>query len=200
MTHRRTRVPLSTLLMLATVSCTGSLSAQAAPLVIEVRAGASKPLASLASGSGPGEGTETGASFGLDLVVPGEGRRALFVGFSQHRFGCDAAGCARGGQYVATGFDLGFRWDLRTRGSVIPWIRLGAVTTRVEVPDLPAPDTGVSKLGIGGEVGLGVYIGASSPVALNPGIRFSAVNTELPGGGLLRMRYLVADFAITLAF
>ena len=125
---------------------------------------------------------------------------SLYVGFSQHRFGCDAAGCAPGGEYVATGFDLGFRWDLMTRGSVIPWIRLGVLTTGVETPDLPPPDAGVSELGFGGEVGLGVYIGTSSPVALNPGIRFSAVNTKLPGGGVLRMRYLVADVALTLSF
>ena len=53
---------------------------------------------------------------------------------------------------------------------------------------------------MGGEAGIGLYIGVFSPVALVPGIRVTAVNTELPGGSLLRMRYVVADVALALAF
>ncbi len=112
-------------------------AAQAAPLVVEVRSGASVPVADLAGGTDPGEGVSTGASFGVDFAVSGHGRRTLYAGFSQHRFACADAGCEAGGHFVATTLDLGFRFSLVTRGPVIPWVRLGGVTLRVETPELP---------------------------------------------------------------
>lgn len=176
------------------------LCAQASPLVLEVRGGGAIPVSSFANGSRVGEGGAAAPSFGVAFVMAGQGRRALYGGFSQHRFGCEAAGCAADGEYVATGFDVGFRFDLRSTGSLVPWVRLGAVTTRVEMPALPGAQGGISKLGIGGEAGVGLYVGVSSPVALVPGVRLTAVNTELPGGELLRMRYVVLDVALALAF
>lgn len=167
--------------------------AQASPLVMEVRGGVAAPVSSFTD-------AEPGRSFGLALVLSGAGRRATSVGFSQHRFGCEPLGCGPEGTYTATGFDVGFRFDLRTRGAVIPWVRAGVVTTQVEVPSAVASGDGLSSLGLGFEAGAGLYIGASSPLALVPGIRFTAVNTELPGGDRLRMRYIVADIALALAF
>ncbi len=163
MTQRPARALTGALVLTPRLVCSTMLAAQAAPLVVEVRAGASTPLASFATGSRAGEGTDTGASFALDLVLTGETRRALYAGFSQNRFGCGEAGCAGDAQYVATGFAVGFRWDLRTPGSVIPWVRLGGITTSVQTPDgitLSAEQAeGVSDLGYGAEMGLGVHIG-----------------------------------------
>ena len=85
-------------------------------------------------------------------------------------------------------------------GAVSPWLRLGGLTTRVESAGVPGSASGVSRLAFGGEVGVGVFLGAWSSVALNPGIRFSAVNTRLPGGSLLRMRYAVVDLGLALSF
>jgi len=177
-----------------------ALHGQASPLVLELHGGASIPISSFADGEGVGEGVTTGASFGVAFALAGSGRSTFYGGFSEHRFACESAGCAADGEYVATGFDVGFRFNLRSTGSIVPWIRLGAVTSKVDVPAMPGAEEGVSSLGVGGEVGLGLYIGMSSPVALVPGIRLTAVNTELPGGSLLRMRYVVADVALALAF
>ena len=174
--------------------------AQAAPLVVEVRSGASVPVADLANGSDPGEGVTAGASFGVDFAVSGRGRRTIYAGFSQHRFACADAGCAAGGHFVATSLDLGFRLSLLTRGPVIPWVRLGGVTLRMETPELPDSPAGVSDRGYGGEVGAGLYIGTWSAVAVNPGVRFTTVSTRLPGGADLGMRFLVADLGVSLAF
>ena len=192
---------LAVLLSMAAAMCVPStVEAQASPLVLEIHGGASVPVGSFHDGVRPGEGGTPAASFGVDFALSGEGRRTLYVGFSQHRFGCEDAGCQAGGEYVATGFDLGLRINLRTSGSVLPWLRLGAVSTRVELPAVQGAAQGVSGLGLGGEAGLGLYIGTYSPVALVPGIRVTAVNTELPGGTLLRMRYVVADVALAFAF
>jgi hypothetical protein len=158
------------------------------------------PTGSFADGTARGEGVAPGPSFGVSFALPGSGRRTLYAGFSQHRFACEDAGCAARGRYVATGFDVGFRFKVLRSGVAIPWVRVGALTTRVETEDLGAPDVGVSKLGLGAEVGAGVYIGGGSTVAINPGVRFSAVDTRLPGGATLGMRYLVADIAVVIAF
>jgi hypothetical protein len=178
----------------------GPLAAQEAPLVLEIYGGAATPLGTFADGSRRGEGSVAGPSLSVLFARPGVGRRTLYAGFSQHRFGCEDAGCVSNGRYVATGFDLGMRFALVTGHAAIPWIRLGAITTRVETDDLGGEDSGVSDLGWGGEVGLGVYLGAARTLAINPGVRFAAVNTELPGGSLLRMRFLVAQIAAAIAF
>ncbi len=182
------------------IAAPAALQGQASPLVLELHGGAAVPVSSFANGALVGEGVAAAASMGVDLAFSGSGWRTFYVGFSQHRFGCEAAGCGAGLDYIATGFDVGFRFSLRSTGSVVPWIRLGAVTTHVEVPGFAGVQEGVSALGIGGEVGIGLYIGVSSPVALVPGIRATAVNTQLPGGSRLHMRYVVADLALALAF
>ena len=43
-------------------------------------------------------------------------------------------------------------------------------------------------------------LGGGSAVAVEPGVRFAYVNTGLPGGETLGMRYLVAQIAVALAF
>jgi len=188
------------LITLCALAAPAALHGQSSPLVLELHAGAAVPVSSFANGDRVGEGAATGASFGVNFALAGSGRSTFYGGFSEHRFACSDAGCAADGEYVATGFDLGFRFDLRSTGSVVPWIRLGAITTKVDVPAMQGVTEGVSALGIGGEAGIGLYIGAYSPIALVPGIRVTAVNTELPGGSLLRMRYVVADVALALAF
>jgi len=177
-----------------------AVSAQSAPLVIEMRGGVATPVGSFSDGTAPGEGATSGVSMGLDLAFSGSGRRTFYVGFSQHRFACEAGGCTSGGEFVATGFDAGFRFNLLTRGTVIPWLRVGAVTSRVESPGLDTSAPGLGGTGYGGEVGVGVYLGAWSSVAFNPGVRLTRVNTDLPGDVVLRMRYVVADLGLSLAF
>jgi len=175
-------------------------AAQESPLVVEARGGLAVPVSTFASGSEPGEGTEPGASFGVTIGLAGGGLWTPYVGFSQHRFGCEDAGCPSGGKYVATGFQAGVRVLPLTGGSVLPWLSVGAVTTHVEAGDLGAAFAGVSDLGVGGELGLGLHIGAASQIALNPGARFVAVSAELPDGTDLSMRYVVADLALVISF
>jgi hypothetical protein len=175
-------------------------AAQTAPLVVEVRGGASVPVADLAGGTDPGEGVDAGASFGVDFAVSGQGRRTVYAGFSQHRFGCGEAGCGAGGAYVATTLDLGFRVNLLARGAVVPWVRVGGLTLRMETPALPDSPGGVTDRGYGAEVGAGLHIAAWDALAFSPEVRFTAVGTRLPGGDDLAMRFLVADLGLSLAF
>jgi len=177
-----------------------ALPGQESALVVEARGGLAVPVGSFATGSRPGEGTEPAASFGVDFALPGGGRLTPYVGFAQNRFGCADAGCASDGRYVATGFHGGFRIAPFPTGALIPWIRIGGVTTHVETDALGGANAGRTKLGVGGEVGAGIHIQGTSQIALNPAVRLAAVNAKLPGGSLLRMRYLVADLGLVLTF
>lgn len=192
------RLVLAGLVVAVAAPC--ATAAQAAPLVVEVRGGTAAPVAPFRSGTRVGEGAGSGASFGVDFILSGEGRRSTYLGFSQHRFNCADAGCPRSGRFVATGLDAGFRFSLCSRCSVSPWMRVGGLTTRMESPGLPGSSKGVSRLAFGGEAGIGIYFGAWRSIALDPGLRFAAVNTELPGGALLRLRYVVLDLGLALAF
>lgn len=175
-------------------------TAQSSPLVLEVRGGASSALARFRSGSGIGEGAGSGPSLEVAFILSGQGRRSTYLGFSQDRFTCARAGCPADHSFIATGVEGGFRFSLCTRCSVAPWVRIGALTTRVESAGVPGSPAGVSRLAFGGDAGLGVYLGAWRSVAFDPGFRVAAVNTRLPGGALLRMRYVVFDLGLVLAF
>ncbi|MFQ5537261.1 MAG: hypothetical protein ACE5GJ_07385 [Gemmatimonadota bacterium] len=198
--NRRLLVPAIWVLVALPAGGGGDLRAQAAPLTVELRGGAAVPFGSFAHGTEIGEGTEADASFGVDFAFSGAGRRTATLGFSQHRFRCRKAGCPPGSSFVATNLEAGLRLNLVTRGEIVPWVRGGVLTTRVELDPLPGSPGGTSRAGFGGEVGLGVYFGAFRTVAFNPGVRITAVNTRLPGGALLRMRYWVVDLGISVAF
>lgn len=193
-------VRASSLLALAIAAGASPARGQDAPLLLEVHGGGVVPLGSFDDGSGPGEGTTAGSSLAVTFALPGDGRRTLYAGFNQHRFGCEEAGCRPGGRYVATGFNAGLRFALLRGRAAIPWVRVGAITTRVETGDLPGADSGVSELGFGGEIGFGVYIGANRSVALNPMVLASAIDSELPGGSTLSLRYLTAQLGVVIAF
>jgi hypothetical protein len=194
--------PSRTFAVLALLACAlpGATAGQESPLVVEAHGGAAVPVGSFSTGVREGEGATAGLSFGVDFALPGGGRWVPYVGFSQHRFGCVDAGCAEGEPYVATGFHGGYRIVPFPGRAVLPWVQLGALTTRVETDALGGPHTGVSELGVGGEVGLGVHFGGASQVAVTPAVRLAAVNSRLPGGAVLRLRYLVADVAVVLSF
>ena len=175
-------------------------AAQASPLIVEFRGGAAVPAFSFSDGDRPGEGVGVGPSFGVELALARGPRKSLTVGFSQHRFTCEELGCGSSEDFVATGMNVGMRVNLRTNGEMIPWVRLGGRSVRVELPERDGTPAGTSDLGYGGEVGAGVYIGTFGAVGFDPGIRFTATNTELPSGDLLRLRHWVADLALVLAF
>lgn len=173
--------------------------AQDSALLLEVSAGAAVPVSSFADGARTGEGAETGAAFGLGFTLPRSDRIALYLGFDQQRFGCEPAGCTDGGTYVATGFDVGLRFALLTGDTFVPWIRVTGITTRVETRELPDPNQGVSELGWGFEAGAGAFIGTSS-IGVNPMVTYSSVNSDLPGGDPLGLRYVTASLGLVLPF
>lgn len=199
--HSRTLALASCLIATAV----GSAAAQDAPLLVEAAGGLAVPLSDFRSGDGPGEGTSAGASLSVLFAVPGDGRRTLYAGFSQHRFGCEAAGCDTDGRYVGTGFDVGLRFALLREHRALPWIGIGAITTRVETDDLgasssSAPNAGVTDLGFGAEAGFGLLVVFGGSVAWSSSVLVSGVNSTLPGGTTLELRYLTTRTGLSFLF
>lgn len=195
-------LPFRTLALAAVAIGAAAIEAtgQDAGLLADATGGVAVPLADFRSGEGPGEGASTGASLAVLFAWPSAGRHTIYVGFSQHRFGCEAAGCDPDGRYVATGFNAGLRFALMRGHRAVPWIRLGAITTRVETGDLPPPDAGVSELGFGGEGGLGFSVQLGRSFAWSSSVLVSTVSSTLPGGDDLELRYLTAHTGISLIF
>ena len=194
---RHIRAAILSLLALAATVSPGT--AQDSPLLLEISGGAAIPNGSFADGSATGEGAETGPAFGVGFILRRSERIAIYLGFDQQHFGCEPAGCAEGGSYTATGFDLGLRFAIVPGERFEPWIRVAAITTRVETSDLPDPNAGVSDLGWGGEVALGAFVGTDW-IGLTPTVAYAFVDSDLPGGESLGLRYLTAYVGLTLPF
>jgi hypothetical protein len=178
----------------------GSAAAQGAPMSVEARVGLAVPVSSFADASREGGGASPGAGFGVEVTLGGTGWHTLYAGFSQLRFACANAGCPEGDPYVATGVNAGVRVTLHRGHRVLPWVGAGVLTTRVESPATRTSDAGVSNLGVGGEVSAGLWVGAGRSLAFSPGVRWSRVGTELPGGASLPLRYVVVDLGLALTF
>lgn len=176
------------------------LAAQDPVLTVSADPGITIPFGDFSSGTDPGEGVGSGASVGVTFTLHGDGWRSWYGGFSQKRFACEGAGCSVGDDYRATDFHLGVLAVLVRRRPIQPFLKLGAVTTRVETRSLPAPDGGVSDLGFGGEAGFGVGLKPQSLITVTPSVTATRVNSTLPGGESLQMRYLTATLAIVFRF
>lgn len=177
--------------------------AQIAPLTYELRAGAAVPVQSFADPGASWAGEAGGgASFGMDFAYTFASYAAAYAGFSQHRFGCTAAACGRESDLVATGFDLGGRFILGT-GRVIPLIRAGMVTYRVEgrVPNgQEGASPAVSRRAYGVEAGLGLSIRLNRRFVLVPGLRYLRMRPRFRGAGALPIRSLIADVGMLIGF
>lgn len=184
--------------MAATAAVPACLHAQA-PLTVEMRGGAFLPVAGFRTGPERGGQLAAGPSFGVGMALERTGGWHLYLGFSQHRLDCTDDGCTGDGEYVSTSWELGARLDLGS-GTAVPWIRLGLTTPRVE-RDRPEPAAAdVTALGFGGEAGFGVRVPVAGRFHASPGVRFGAVDSGLPGGGELRLRYVVAELAVVVGF
>ena len=194
-----------TLMLLAPGFLLGPSSAegQVSPLTYELRLGASVPVGPMADADGSWAGPlGEDYSFGMNFAYAFRSFVAAYGGFSQHRYACPVSGCGRRTDLTATGFDGGFRWILGS-GSVIPVIRTGAVTYRMEgtAPDGVGGTRRVtSRRGIGAEGGLGLSIRLSRRILISPGVRYLWMDVRFAGLGVVPVESVVGDVGFVLAF
>lgn len=177
-------------------------AAQISPLSVQLRVGGSVPVEEFreTTPEWPG-GAGEGLSFGLDFSYAPRWWFVPYIGFSQMRFSCPAAGCGRETDLVSTGIDVGARIVFHP-GRIAPWFRGGLISYRVEgtAPALVGAAEVVSDRSVGFEAGGGVAIRIRPNLVLAPGLRYAETSPDFDGLGPLSMRYLVADVGLVLGF
>ena len=184
-----------------------AVSAQVSPLQVEVNVGAGVSVQEFAGVEGFEGEAGDGTTFGVHFALTTRSSLTWYVGFSQHRFGCDGTPCGSVDDIVTTSWDIGARVNLLS-GPVIPWIRAGVVSHLAELDftgavtegSAPATVRLESDRGWGFEGGVGVMITIAPRLAINPGVRYSRVTTAFDGVGDLEMRFLSIDLGIVLGF
>lgn len=187
--------------------CPFALSAQVSPLQVEVNVGVGVPVQEFSGRDGFEGEAGDGATFGVHFGLTTRSYLTWYVGFSQHRFGCDTTTCGAVDDIVTTSWDVGARVNLLS-GPVVPWIRAGVVSHLAELDSTGVPAGGSTPVtlrlesdrGWGFEGGAGVMITVAPRLAINPGVRYSRVTTAFDGVGDLEMRFLSVDLGLVLGF
>ena len=188
------------LCLLVTLTLPGAARAQLSPLLVEVRGGAALPSGDFLDGATGWDGTGGEAPrFGAGFTLIWGGRWGWTVGFGQDRFTCPAETCGDGDELVATGFDLGLRILLRSGGRVVPWIGGGGLSYRAERHRNGAGST-VTDRAWGWKAGAGVYLVLTDRLYLNPSARYRALDLDRDEPGEVRVRAVVVDLGLVLAF
>ena len=175
---------------------------QEGPFAFQIRGGATAALAGFADDeTGWEEEAGPDRSFGMGFTFPLSGGLGGYLGFSQHRFGCDPDVCPKGKDLITTGFDVALRYVVRREG-IRPWLQAGLHTHRIEVEVIEW--AGVRSLhsegGGGYEVGGGVLVEIGERISLSPGIRYGSGNVPFGNKPNMGLRYLVVDLGLVLGF
>jgi hypothetical protein len=193
---------LGVLLWLASASAPSALWAQEGAFSVQIRGGASLPVAAFRDEARGWEGgAGEAASFGIGFNLPLPGPLGGYFGFSQHRFRCDKSICPKGESWVSTGFDAALRVVMGSR-RMRPWLQGGLHTHRVEVLILDGSDRLdlVSRGGSGFEAGGGILVQVGKRMSLSPGLRYGQGRVPFPGYPSLRVQYLIADIGLVVGF
>lgn len=200
---RRTLGPAAILALTCSAALVPPASGQQPqPFSFEARGGIGVPVESFGDPEvGWTRDAGSGLSYGMGFSYSLNWYVGAYGGFGQHRFGCPAGACAFDTRLVSTGFDLGGRFVLGT-GPVLPWIRVGFLSYRVEAA-VPGADEAVrvsSSRAQGFEVGLGFSIPWTQRIRVSPGLRYSRMTPDFPRAGPLLMEYVLADVGLVLGF
>jgi len=175
---------------------------QEGSFAFQIRGGSAIPVLGFRSQNQGWEGeTGQGASLSMGFTLPLLGPLGGYLGFSQHRFGCDETVCPGGRDWVSTGFDVALRLLLGFEG-VRPWLQAGLHTQRMEGRLLAGQ--GVESLssqgGSGFEAGGGVLVQVGERMSVSPGLRYGKGNVPFSSRPSLRPRYLVLDMGLVVGF
>ena len=193
----RTTARTITLATLCTLFAGAAQAQNAGPFSLEVRAGVAVPTEAIGSHEvDPGMALEIAALFRvmphLDLYAAWDQNH---VGFEQ-----DVAGFA---EVETCGYAVGARFFAPSFGPVTPWLRGGAIYSRLE---LESDDDDVDGLDsdytFGWEAGAGAAVALGGRWSLLPGVRYRSIAIELDelGTGDLDVNAVVFDVGVAFTF
>jgi len=175
---------------------------QEGPYAFSIRGGTTLPVGSFRDETEGWEGRAgRGTSLAMGFTFPLFRFVGGYLGFSQHKFGCDENVCPEGNSWVSTGFDVALR-VVAGGGMVRPWVQGGVHTHRMEarIHGDAGPLSLNSEGGGGYEVGGGILIKVAERMSLSPGVRYGLGNVPISGHPNLGIRFLVFDLGLVAGF
>jgi hypothetical protein len=180
----------------------GVLAAQEGTFAYQIRGGLTLPVLEFRKQDEGWEGKASpGASLAMGFNIPLAQPLGGYLGFSQHRYGCDRGVCPGGRSWISTGFDVALRVQLG-EGRIRWWLQGGLHTHRVEARLMQdgAPRWVTSQGGGGYEAGGGILVQVGDRMSLAPGLRYGQGDIPFSDHPSLRLRYLVADVGLVVGF
>lgn len=165
-----------------------------ASAAVEIRGSLNYPVGDFANHSGVNARSEAG--FGADFIVPAWPRVSLYVGAGREMFGC--ADCEGDDGFTTTGFEAGAKLLFAREGTVLPWIKAGAIYHEGRI-DLGG-SKGESDWGFGFQGAAGADIPLGEVLSFSPAIRYQTYTAKFPPFGLdlFRLRQPVSFFSLDL--
>lgn len=164
---------------------------------VEIRGGWAVPTGALEAGTGPFPAAAEDIAFGARFDLRRASWNALFAGFSQLRYACEA--CPGEAPFISTGWEVGARLVLPV-SAVEPWVGVAAVFHRVEA-SLPEVDEGLrSDLGAGWEASVGLDVPLGGRMRLRPQLRALSFDATFPGRGDLAVRHWTGELGVLVGF
>jgi hypothetical protein len=178
------------------------LQGQERPFAFQIRGGGTFPVSGFRDEHRGWEGKAgMDTTFGMGFTFPFYRFIGGYLGFSQHRFGCDEDLCPKGRSWISTGYDVALRVVIG-RGGVGSFVHAGIHTHRVEGRVFDEDEVVYinSELGGGYEVGGGLLISLRERISFAPGIRYGGGNVPFEGRPNMALRFLVLDLGLVVGF
>lgn len=171
---------------------------QYSPLLLDIRGGASLPVAAFGEAQGrPNTTLRPAESVTVRFELGGGGPWGVMVGFSQERAGCRGPACEPDERWATTSWVLGGRWVAPT-GPARPWLSAALLVPTVEW-DSDARER-VSDTALGAEVGGGVRLRLGERWSTGPAIRYARHAAEFRRDGRWPIRSMALEWALTIGF
>lgn len=153
------------------------VSAQGRPAV-EIRGGLTFPVGDFSDP--PGVAAESDAGFAADLIYPVSPRFSVYGGVGRELFGCEQ--CDGNDKLRTTGLEAGVKLLFLREGSVLPWVKVGAIyhkaTIRIDGVQ------GDSDWGLGFQAAAGADIPLGEVLSFAPALRYQTYTAEFQPFGL----------------
>lgn len=164
---------------------------------VELRGGWAVPTESLEAGTETFPAAEEDIAFGARFDLRRASWNALFAGFSQIRYACEA--CPGEEPFVSTGWEVGTRLVLPIF-DVEPWVGGAALFHHVEASLPEVAGALRSDLATGWEASVGVDVPLGGRIRLRPQLRALTFDATFPGRGDLAVRHWTGELGVLLGF
>lgn len=164
---------------------------------VEARGGFTTPTEDFGDGE-PGLNPEPGVIVGADLMVNLTRQITAYGGYSWTMFDCDGELCAGDADFRSSGIGGGLKLLLPTEGTVVPWVRAGALLHKLRFESDVFTATSNRPLGLDSGVGADIALGERA--SLTPAVRYNRYTIDIDLGPLGDTERTISFLTLDLGF